>query len=128
MQQNVTLDANSVDSFKSWLIDWMVRELGIDRSNIDPSQAFLSYGMDSVQAMTMVGDIEAKLGLRLPPTLAWDYPDIEACCRPTSPPDWPLRQCRRRGPSPRRAASLASVESLLGEISIRSAIGRWTAS
>ena len=34
--------------------------------------------MDSVQSMTMVGDIEAKLGVRLSPTLAWDYPDINA--------------------------------------------------
>ena len=38
MQQNVTLDSNSVDSFKSWLIDWMVRELGIDRSSVDPAR------------------------------------------------------------------------------------------
>jgi acyl carrier protein len=78
MQQNLTLDKNPVDAFKSWLTDWMVRELGIDRSKIDPSHAFLSYGMDSVQAMTMVGDIEAMMGLRLNPTLAWDYPDINA--------------------------------------------------
>ena len=77
MQQDVTPNANSVDSFKSWLIDWIVHELRIDRSSVDPSETFLNYGMDSVQAMTMVGDIEAKLGLRLPPTLAWDYPDIE---------------------------------------------------
>ena len=34
--------------------------------------------MDSVQAMTMVGDLEANLEVRLPPTLAWDFPDIDA--------------------------------------------------
>jgi acyl carrier protein len=68
----------SVDSLKSWLIEWLSRELTLDRSTIDASEAFLKYGMDSVQAMTMVGDIEAMLGLRLPPTLAWDYPDINA--------------------------------------------------
>ena len=64
--------------FKSWLTDWLAREMGIDREKIDPRQSFLSYGMDSVQAMTMVGDLEAKLEVRLPPTLAWDFPDIDA--------------------------------------------------
>ena len=39
----------------------MARELRLDRSCIDPGQSFLSYGMDSVQAMTMVGDIETML-------------------------------------------------------------------
>ena len=116
MQQNVTLDSNSVDSFKSWLIDWMVRELGVDRSSIDTGQTFLSYGMDSVQSMTMVGDIEAKLGLRLSPTLAWDYPDINSLSAHfagrsggSSPPGtWP-----EQAPN---LAPLAPIEALLGEL------------
>lgn len=66
----------SVDTLTSWLIDWMAREFKMDPESIDPSQAFLSYGMDSVQAMTMVGDLESDLNQRLPPTLVWDYPII----------------------------------------------------
>jgi acyl carrier protein len=78
MEQNVSHAPHSLDALKSWLNDWMANEMGIDRSQIAPAQTFLSYGMDSVQAMTMVGDLEAELGVRLPPTLAWDYPDINA--------------------------------------------------
>jgi acyl carrier protein len=78
MEQNTSRDATSVDLIKSWLLDWLAQELRIDREKIDPRQSFLSYGMDSVQAMTMVGDLEANLEVRLPPTLAWDFPDIDA--------------------------------------------------
>jgi acyl carrier protein len=68
----------SAESLKSWLIAWLANEQGVEREAIDPSQAFLSYGLDSVQAMSMVGDLEAALSRRLPPTLAWDYPNIDA--------------------------------------------------
>jgi acyl carrier protein len=76
MQHDPSLDAISVDSLKSWLIDWMMREMELDRSSIDPAESFLSYGMDSIQSMTMVGDLEATFELQLAPTLAWDYPDV----------------------------------------------------
>lgn len=75
MNQNPPI---SVASLASWLVDWLARELRIDRAAVDPGQSFLSYGMDSVQSMSMVGDLEALLHLRLSPTLAWDYPDINA--------------------------------------------------
>jgi acyl carrier protein len=65
-------------NMKNWLVDWLANEMNLSRTEIDPSQPFLGYGMNSVQAMTMVGDIEAKLSLRLAPTLAWDYPNIDA--------------------------------------------------
>jgi len=78
MDLNSPRDATSVDLIKAWLIDWLAQELGFDREKIDPCHSFLGYGMDSVQAMTMVGDLEANLEVRLPPTLAWDYPDINA--------------------------------------------------
>lgn len=78
MNQNGTIDLVPVESLKSWLVDWLADALAMDDRHIDPSQTFLSYGLDSVQAMSMVGDIEAKFGGRLPPTLAWDYPTVDA--------------------------------------------------
>jgi acyl carrier protein len=78
MNQDISPDATTVDSLRTWLTDWVAREFGVDRSSIDTGQSFLNYGMDSVQAMTMVGEIESMLDLELPPTLAWDYPDIDS--------------------------------------------------
>ena len=76
--QDIAHERVSAESLKSWLIDWLAREMDLDHSKVDPTRSFLSYGMDSMKAMTMVGDIEAMLSLRLAPTLAWDYPDISS--------------------------------------------------
>jgi acyl carrier protein len=110
MEQNLAHDANSLDTLKSWLYTWMADELGIERSRIDAAQSFLSYGMDSVQAMTMVGDLEAKLGLRLPPTLAWDYPDINALATHLA------ARTSAMSTAPRATVSRAKRESLLAEL------------
>ncbi len=77
MNANGSINLISVDSLKSWLIGWLAEELAMDQRAIDPGQTFLSYGVDSVQAMSMVGDLETRFGRRLPPTLAWDYPTID---------------------------------------------------
>lgn len=78
MQQNGVTETMSAEALKTWLIGWLAAEQGMEPSAVDPSQAFLSYGLDSVQAMSLVGDLETKLSRRLPPTLAWDYPNINA--------------------------------------------------
>jgi acyl carrier protein len=78
MKQDISPNTITRESFTEWLRDWVAREFGVDRASIDTGKSFLSYGLDSVQAMTMVGDIEAMLGLELAPTLAWDYADIDA--------------------------------------------------
>jgi acyl carrier protein len=114
MKLEFSPDATSIESLKSWLIDWMAHELRLDRSSIDTSEAFLSYGLDSVQAMSMVGDIEAMLGLRLPSTLAWDYPDIDALSNHLA-----ARLTDLSSPAPKQAASPAASpaeEGLLARV------------
>ncbi len=118
MMQDLSLDLNPVDSLKSWLIDWMAREMEIDHSTVDTSRPFLSYGLESMKATMMVGDIEAKLSLRLPPTLAWDYPDIDALAThlaelltaASSASAAPL------APEARATASPGTIESLLARL------------
>jgi acyl carrier protein len=78
MNHNGSVSLISADSVKSWLCDWLAEARSMSSAEIDPGQTFLSYGLDSVQAMSMVGDLEAKLHRRLAPTLAWDYPTIDA--------------------------------------------------
>jgi acyl carrier protein len=72
----VQLDPRSFELTQEWLISWMATELDLDAEGIDPHQTFLSYGMDSMHAMMLAGDLEVALGTRLSPTLAWDYPTI----------------------------------------------------
>jgi acyl carrier protein len=65
-------------SLAEWIEGWLARELKLPRDDIAASKTFVRYGMDSVHAMMLVGDLEEHLKRRLPPTLAWTYPTIEA--------------------------------------------------
>jgi acyl carrier protein len=60
-----------------WIACWLSRELKMARAAISPDQAFFQYGMDSVHAMMLVGDLEGLLERRLSPTLAWSFPTVE---------------------------------------------------
>ena len=62
----------------AWIAGWISRELKVDPAKIKGDQTFPEYGMDSVHAMMMVGDLEEHLTRRLPPTLAWDFPTVDA--------------------------------------------------
>ena len=61
-----------------WISAWMRRELKLSSPPSDLHKPFVTFGMDSVHAMMLVGDLEDFLGRRLPPTLAWDHPTVDA--------------------------------------------------
>ena len=65
------------DIIQSWLITRIASILELDSSSIDPRQPFTYYGLGSVQAVGLTGDLEVFLNRKLSPTLAWDYPTIE---------------------------------------------------
>ena len=60
-----------------WLIQQLSDQLSLDKSSISVSEPLTRYGLDSIDAVTMVGDIEDVLDVELPSTLFWDYPTIE---------------------------------------------------
>jgi polyketide synthase 12/myxalamid-type polyketide synthase MxaF len=60
------------------MIDHIAAQLGIPAEKIDIQAPFVDYGLDSVQAVSIAGEIEGQLGRSLPPTLLWDYPTIAA--------------------------------------------------
>ena len=66
------------ESLIEWIRGWLERELELAPEDVALDTTFVRYGMDSVHAMMMVGDLEEHLELRLPPTLAWTYPTVEA--------------------------------------------------
>ena len=61
----------------NWLIQQLSDQLSLDVSSISVSEPLTRYGLDSIDAVTMVGDIEDVLDVELPSTLFWDYPTIE---------------------------------------------------
>jgi acyl carrier protein len=66
---------------EEWLIGYLAPLLKIDRDQIDRRRPFAEYGLDSLAAVTLSGELERWLGRELSPTLAWDYPTIESLAR-----------------------------------------------
>jgi len=68
----------AAENMETWIKDWLSAELKVPASDLGGGKSFVSYGVDSVMAMMLIGDLEDTLKRRLPPTLSWDYPTVEA--------------------------------------------------
>jgi len=67
----------SSSEIQAFLINRIASILEMDAFSIDPRQPFTYYGLGSLQAVSLAGDLEVFLNCKLSPTLAWDYPTIE---------------------------------------------------
>ncbi|MCI0394193.1 MAG: AMP-binding protein, partial [Chloroflexi bacterium] len=67
---------NQKSKIESWLVEQLATRVNLSPAGIDIRQPFAAYGLDSVQAVSLAGELESWLGRSLPPTLAWDYPTI----------------------------------------------------
>ncbi|HGY55104.1 MAG TPA: SDR family NAD(P)-dependent oxidoreductase, partial [Caldithrix abyssi] len=65
-------------AIEGWLVSHLAEELGVAERDIDLKKPFTSYGLDSAQAIGMIGDLEIWLDRTLSPTVIWDYPNIES--------------------------------------------------
>ncbi|ANW21343.1 acyl carrier protein [Streptomyces clavuligerus] len=69
---------HSVESLSGWLADRIALYLKRSPAEIVPSVPLAEYGLDSVAALSLCGDIEEDFDLVLEPTVAWDYPTVDA--------------------------------------------------
>ncbi len=65
--------------------DWLIAQIAdmrqLEPHQVDPRRPFVEFGLDSLAAMILMGDLEQWLGRELSPTLAWSYPSIETLAR-----------------------------------------------
>ncbi len=61
-----------------WLLDQVAFYLETPAEKIDPDGKLVEYGLDSVYALALCGDVEDEYGIEIEPTLAWDYPTVNA--------------------------------------------------
>ena len=61
-----------------WIAGWLRTELGAPEGPLELTVPFTRFGMDSVHALMMTGDLEEHLGRRLSPTVTWDHPTVDA--------------------------------------------------
>ena len=76
-----TAQAPTETQIQSWLITNISSVVEVDPQTIDIRKPLEYYGMDSMQAMHLSGDLEDWLGRQLSPTVVWDYPTIELLAR-----------------------------------------------
>ncbi|WP_326595008.1 SDR family NAD(P)-dependent oxidoreductase [Streptomyces sp. NBC_01803] len=60
-----------------WLRQALARAAGVEPGVIDPALPFAGYGLRSVELVTLIGDLEQRLGRTLPTTVVWEYPTAE---------------------------------------------------
>lgn len=74
----LSAETSAVETLKNWLVQNIAEQCDLDPSEIDVHKPLTNYGLDSIIAFTVVGDLEDHLEIELPATLLWDYPTIEA--------------------------------------------------
>ncbi len=74
----VTKKGDLTLEIEAWLVMHLAETLEVDSDEIDVNKQFVTYGMDSAQAIGLVGDLEDYVQRPLSPTIIWDYPNISA--------------------------------------------------
>lgn len=80
-RQSQVVGTRTEEAIRDWLVAKVAELLRVKPSEIEVREPLAVYGMDSVQAVTIAGDLEEWLGRQIPPTLAYDYPSIEAIAK-----------------------------------------------
>jgi acyl carrier protein len=67
----------TAEEIQLWLVSRVAELTAVDADEVDIAEPFARFGLDSIAAAGLSGDLEDWLNRRLPPTLIWDYPTIE---------------------------------------------------
>ncbi|MBP6632608.1 MAG: acyl carrier protein [Kofleriaceae bacterium] len=60
------------------LLQEVAQAAAVPVAQVDSREPFASYGLSSLEAVYLVGQLEDWLGMVLPATLLWDHPTIDA--------------------------------------------------
>jgi acyl carrier protein len=74
MDSSSLTKAVSAEAIQSWILEWLAREMQIPVQDLDPAKSFESFGMTSLLAVTMTGDMEDWLGREVDPAIMYDHP------------------------------------------------------
>ena len=77
----------TADAIRNWMVDKLAHALVLDRSKIDVHVPLPNYGIDSISALSIAGDLEDLLDRPIPSTMLWDFPTIDELARHLGRPD-----------------------------------------
>jgi acyl carrier protein len=69
-------EKRSEELIRTWIIEQISSLTGLLSNQIEITEPFSSYGIDSVAAAGLSGELATWLGEQLPPTITWDYPTV----------------------------------------------------
>lgn len=64
----------ATQQIEAWMIAWLSHRNGLDAQDIGPETQFAEFGLDSMSALELSGEVEDWLGVELTPVVAWNYP------------------------------------------------------
>jgi acyl transferase domain-containing protein/acyl-CoA synthetase (AMP-forming)/AMP-acid ligase II/acyl carrier protein len=70
-------DSPDADTIRGWLVQRIAGKLGIAADRVDVREPLARYGLDSLTAVQLAGDLGEWLGRSLSPVLVYEYPTIE---------------------------------------------------
>src|SRR5215510_13717440 len=76
-EEEALMQAIHHTTIQSWLTTRLAEQFGLAPEDIDVRKPFTEYGLDSIVGVFLAGDLEEWLGLKLSPTVLWDYPTTE---------------------------------------------------
>jgi acyl carrier protein len=62
----------------TWLQAQVAAKLNTTPDRVDPQRDLMEYGLDSLEAVSLTGELEELLNRRIEPTLVWDHPNLAA--------------------------------------------------
>lgn len=68
----------SQQELRQWLTEHLADYLDLPTTNVDPAVSVVSYGADSMYALTLAADLADTFDLITDPGLAWEHPTINA--------------------------------------------------
>lgn len=80
-QPEIKLQSLTQADIQTWLCDRIAQELGVKPEQINPTEPFDSYGLDSVLALEIASAGQQVLGLEMSPLLLVNYPTIASLAR-----------------------------------------------
>ena len=78
MQTNLVKASPTSEELQKWIVFYVAKLLDVPVQKVDVQMSFERYGLDSSAVISLIGDLETRLGCDLAPTLLFDYPNIQA--------------------------------------------------
>ena len=74
-------EVKNVQQIEARLVASLAEVLELPPERIERLKPFTDFGLDSIKAFSLTGDLAEWIDQDLPATLFWDYPNVEALAR-----------------------------------------------